>query len=601
MRDFSARLSATNVEKPPLVSNFRQVEQVQTILILPLRRLATLLKSLIATILSRRQHWLTLAMLAPLHGVMLAGPQSLAGKAMFLTHVGLFLLWQPLVSAERELSARESITGLGMAGIIGGFLNWWLLAFWLAGLLALFGGRQLVARHTDWFRSLLLFYLLGTLLLWVGPQMAHEPPTNGVARIPLYLLPSMVLICGLVYGQRQYRVHERALDFVYSLLLFLLITLILLGSIAYSLAWQTSYFSSLMQTVLIAGIAILTLSWLWRPHAGFQGISLLFSSYLLSLGSPFESWISNLATLARRENDAENFLKHACDELNHLDWIVGARWANENQQGMIGSATAFSADFCYPPLNLTLFSNGSLSPTLLLHGKLLTQVLSEYYLAKRREQTLRANAYTQAIHETGARLTHDIKNLLQILKTLCSVTMAEESDDPQAQAELVRRQLPLITQRLEDTLHKLKSPAETPVEFAPANLWFAQLQHRYQHQKIDFSISKMRDVDRVPTTAFDSIADNLLQNALDKRNREPGIQITLKLFWQDGVCLDFFDSGSPIESEIVGNLLSAPVPSNSGMGVGLYQAAQLARQHGFQIKLTDNTPGAIRFQINQIH
>ena len=538
-------------------------------------------------------------MLAPLHGVMLASPQSLAGKALFLAHVGLFLLWQPLVSAERELSIRESVTGLVMACVIGGFLNWWLLAFWLAGLLALFGGRQLVARHTDWFRSLLLFYLVGTLLLWVGPHMAHEPPTDSVARIPLYLLPSLVLICGLMRGQQQARMHERALDFVYSLLLFLLITFILLGSIAYSLAWQTSYFSSLMQTVLIAGLAILTLSWLWRPHAGFQGISLLFSSYLLSLGSPFESWISNLATLARRESDAESFLKHACAELNQLDWVIGARWANENQQGMIGRETAFSADFCYPPLNMTLFSNGSLSPTLLLHGKLLTQVLSEYYLAKRREQTLRANAYTQAIHETGARLTHDIKNLLQILKTLCSVTATEQSDDPQALAELVRRQLPQITQRLEDTLQKLKSPTETPIEFAPANLWFAQLQHRYQHQKIDFSISKMRDVDRVPITAFDSIADNLLQNALDKRNREPGIDITLRLFWRNGICLEICDGGSAIRDELANTLLSSPVPSSNGLGVGLYQAGQLALQHGYKLEILENRFGSVRFGIIQ--
>lgn len=538
-------------------------------------------------------------MLAPLHGVLLATPASLAGKALFLAHVGLFLLWQPLVSAERELSWRESATGLLMAGVVGWFLNWWLLAFWLAGLLALFGGRQLVARQTDWFRSLLLFYLLGTLLLWVGPHMAHEQPGNGVASIPLYLLPCLVLLGGLLHGQRQQLLHERALDFVYSLLLFLLLTFILLGSIAYSLAWQTSYFSALMQTVLIAGTAILALSWLWRPHAGFHGISLLFSSYLLSLGSPFEAWISNLASLARRESDAESFLKLACHELNQLDWVIGARWASDTQQGMIGRETGHSADFCFPPLNLTLFSHGNLSPTLLLHGKLLTQVLSEYYLAKRREQTLRANAYTQAIHETGARLTHDIKNLLQILKTLCSVTAAEQSDDPQALAELVRRQLPQITQRLEDTLHKLKSPAETTVELAPANLWFAQLQHRYQHQKIDFSISKMRDADSVPTATFDCIADNLLQNALDKRNREPGIAIRLSLFWRNGICLEICDTGSAIRDEIAGAVLSSPVPSDNGLGVGLYQARQLAQQQGYRLEMQENRNGSVRFGIIQ--
>lgn len=536
-------------------------------------------------------------MLAPMHGVLLATPETLIGKALFLAHVGLFLLWQPLISAERELSIREGALGLLIAGILDWFLNWWLLAFWLSGLLALFGGRQLLSRQRDWFRSMLLLYLLSSLLLWVGPHMANTPPPLSVSQLTHYGMPGLVIFSSLIPAQQTPRAHERALDFVYSLLLFLLIAFILLGSIAYSLSWQTGYFTSLMQVVLIAGVAILALSWLWRPHAGFQGVSVLFSSYLLSLGSPFEAWISSLAGLARSETNADRFLKQACEELNQFDWLSGARWSTDEQQGMFGRETTSSADFCYPPLNLTLYSSGSLSPTLLLHGKLLTQVLSEYYVAKRREQTLRANAYTQAIHETGARLTHDIKNLLQILKTLCSVTAAEQSDDPEALAELVRRQLPQIAQRLEDTLLKLKSPGETPVEFVPANLWFAQLEHRYRQQKIAFSISKMRDVDSVPAQAFDSIADNLLQNALDKRNREPALEINIRLFWRNGICLDFCDNGTPIKEETSQSLLSKPVPSNTGMGVGLYQAAQLARQHGYRLELCDNTRGKIKFSI----
>lgn len=540
-------------------------------------------------------------MLCPLHGVLLTTPELLVGKGFFLIHVGLFLLWQPLVSAERVLSWRESVTGLGFAGILGWFLDWWLLAFWLAGLLALFGGRQLVARHTDAFRSCLLVYLLAALLLWIGPHMVQEPPPNTLMLVTLNVMPALVLVSGLMQANIRQQATERALDFVYSLMLFLLISFILLGSIAYSLAWHTGYFFGLTRIVLIAGVAILALSWLWRPHAGFQGISVLFSSYLLSLGSPFEAWISSLAALARSESSSDNFLKQACEELNQLDWVIGARWWSDNQQGMFGRESSYSADFCYPPLNLTLYSNGSLSPTLLLHGKLLTQVLSEYYVAKRREQTLRANTYTQAIHETGARLTHDIKNLLQTLKTLCSVTASEHSEDPEALAELIRRQLPQIAQRLEDTLLKLKAPAQTQIEFMPANMWFAQIQRRYQHQKITFSISKMRDIDSVPPHVFDSICDNLLQNALDKRNLEPGIEITLKMFWRNGICLEICDGGNAIKEEITQTLLSTPVPSSNGLGVGLYQATQLAGQHGYRLELLENNVGHVRFGITQVN
>lgn len=539
-------------------------------------------------------------MLCPLHGVLLTTPDSLAGKGLFLVHVGLFLLWQPLVSAQRVLSWRESAIGLSFAGILGWFLEWWLLAFWLAGLLALFGGRQLIARHTNWFRSCLLGYLLTSLLLWIGPHMVQEPQPKTIALVVLYVIPTLVLLTGLTQANTLQQANERALDFIYSLLLFLLTSFILLGSIAYSLAWHTGYFSGLTQIVLIAGIAILALSWLWRPHAGFQGISILFSSYLLSLGSPFEEWISSLAALARRESSADNFLKLACEELTQLDWVIGTRWSSDNQQGMFGQESSYSADYCYPPLNLTIYSNGSLSPTLLLHGKLVTQVLSEYFVAKRREQTLRVNTYTQAIHETGARLTHDIKNLLQTLKTLCSVAASEQSEDPQELAELIRRQLPQIAQRLEDTLLKLKAPTENRIEFMPANMWFAQIQRRYQHQRITFSISKMRDIDSVPAHAFDSICDNLLQNALDKRNHEPGIEIALKLFWRNGICLEISDSGSAINDEINQSLFNSPVPSNTGLGVGLYQAAQLAKQQGYRLELNENRPGMVHFIAHQI-
>jgi len=93
----------------------------------------------------------------------------------------------------------------------------------------------------------------------------------------------------------------------------------------------------------------------------------------------------------------------------------------------------------------------------------------------------------------------------------------------------------------------------------------------FGQQKIAFSISKMRDVDSVPAQAFDSIADNLLQNALDKRNREPALEINIRLFWRNGICLDFCDNGTPIKEETSQSLLSEPVPSNTGMGVGLYQ------------------------------
>ncbi len=65
--------------------------------------------------------------------------------------------------------------------------------------------------------------------------------------------------------------------------------------------------------------------------------------------------------------------------------------------------------------------------------KLLVQLLGEFYESKRREEQMHSAAYMRAVYETGARLTHDIKNLLQSLSVLC--TAAERIGN---EANLVR-------------------------------------------------------------------------------------------------------------------------------------------------------------------
>jgi len=72
---------------------------------------------------------------------------------------------------------------------------------------------------------------------------------------------------------------------------------------------------------------------------------------------------------------------------------------------------------------------------------------AEFYVAKLREAQLRQSSYLQAVHETGARTTHDIKNLLQSLNVLCSVAAREDYRDWAQLQGLVRRQLPMVAQR----------------------------------------------------------------------------------------------------------------------------------------------------------
>jgi hypothetical protein len=78
--------------------------------------------------------------------------------------------------------------------------------------------------------------------------------------------------------------------------------------------------------------------------------------------------------------------------------------------------------------------------------------------------------------------------------------------------------LPQITQRLQQTLGKLQKPQAEVGGTCPPRCGGASSSRRYADSAVRLSPS--RDFDpqaMVPTTLFDSVADNLLQNALLKR------------------------------------------------------------------------------------
>ncbi len=167
-----------------------------------------------------------------------------------------------------------------------------------------------------------------------------------------------------------------------------------------------------------------------------------------------------------------------------------------------------------------------MSPALHWHLHLLGQLLGEFYIAKLREEQLRQQSYLQAVHETGARMTHDIKNLLQSLNVLCSVAAEERNRDSRELQALVRRQLPAITQRLAATLEKLQRPQDESESYVSARRPGGTRSRASTRARASSSSSRRtRPGARVPRSLFDSVADNLLRNALAKRSAEPSMRI----------------------------------------------------------------------------
>jgi nitrogen-specific signal transduction histidine kinase len=57
------------------------------------------------------------------------------------------------------------------------------------------------------------------------------------------------------------------------------------------------------------------------------------------------------------------------------------------------------------------------------------------------------------------------------------------------------------------------------------------------------------------------------------------------------------DNGSAIPAHLADQLLHTVVPSEDGLGVGLYQTARWARQLDYQLSLRDNVNGHICFEL----
>ncbi|MBZ0104541.1 MAG: sensor histidine kinase [Sulfuricella denitrificans] len=555
---------------------------------------------------SERPQWLLAGMLLSLHLALAWGVAAWWGSAALLVHIGLFLLWQPMWRSERRLSmSHVLLVVLGGSALILFWHSWWTATLWLGIMVGLIGGdvAGMTERRQRMGHLFALLYLLAMLLLWVVPHLFGGTKSNAeLLLLVRYVLVAAIVLVAVWPVARQKAKPYYSVDFFYTLMLFLLVVVLVLGSFTVKMISQGNYPMALAQTLLgIAGVLI-ALSWLWNPHGGFAGGGQLMSRYLLSVGLPFERWLRNLASLAEQERDAAGFLRLALDDIAALPWVSGGRWEAPGGGGEFGQVSKYSVEFTFHQVHLVLYARWSLSPALVLHVKLLTQLLGYFYEAKQREQEQKYNAYTQAIYETGARLTHDVKNLLQSLKTLSAAVESSDAGQAQALQALMQRQLPQIVQRLQLTLDKLKSPnvnVAEAMERVSARSWWDALQLRYAGELFEFATYGMTKGEHVhlPGELFDSVADNLLQNALEKRKLERDLSIRVGFSCEGGGRLTVCDDGSALEEDLASHVLTAPVQSENGLGVGLYQAERLARQAGYRLSMTSNQAGRVCFEL----
>ena len=546
-----------------------------------------------------RWRWLMLAMLVCLHFAATRGVEDFWARGLMMAHLGLFLVWQPFIQSGQRLKVSEVVLiALITVGILA-FLNWWMLGLWVVVLAGIVGGKVFLfqARWLRIFYLTVFSYLVALLLLWIVPSgFPNTRPDEVMHLIVLYGLPVLFLVMAAVPVESD-TAEPQVVDFFYASMIFLLLVALVLGSFTFMTVGGRSYVLSLMLSLFVIAAVLLFLSLAWNPRAGFSGLQMVFSRYLLSIGLPFEQWLHFLAELSRSESRPDQFLKEACAGLGRLPWATGGSWMTASDSGEFGAPSRYTVDYAGREVSIRLYCRHRPSPSLVWHFNLLGQLVGQFYVAKQRELKLQQQTYVQALHETGARMTHDVKNLLQTLNVLCSAAEREPDGDPGALQGLIRRHLPTVLQRLQQTLDKLQRPQIDSGRFITTEAWWESLQKTYQLRGVEFEATALDAGVLLPKDLFDSASENLLQNALEKRKVDPDVAVTVSLACGDEIVLRVCDSGRPVSRNVLQGLLRGPVPSDTGYGIGLYQVARQAEMSGFSFRLAGNEPGQVCFEL----
>ena len=546
-------------------------------------------------LLLNNEHRLLALMLFSLLAASNLATSDTIAQSFLIVHFGFFLLWQPVIKQQSSFSAKQIIVLFLLIFTFIYLFNPWLNAFWTLLLLTLLTGRIFARGLARAAYGLAVIVLFLELVLVTTPQLFNlaaiasslqAPFNNVLLGLPLILL----FIPASSTASNQ-------VDLIRGFLVVLLTIFLCMSSVLISLTAPFQYIESLAISVIILSLFLLLTAFLWSPRAGFTGFAQLLEKYVLNIGGPFEEWFTHVSTLeANTGLRPANFLSASLRYLMQQHWICGVSWQTESESGTEGEVSSYRVSFTDEKLRLVIYTYTPVGPSLFLHSKLLLSVLTFYYRAKLQEQLLLKQAHMQAIYETGSKLTHDVKNILQSTHTMTQII---NDDDAQIQekVDVIKKQMPILTQRLNTTLEKLRAPANSDAQTSSGSLlhWWNQLQMRYTGRHIKFSTDIDSDSE-IPVDIFTTVIENLLDNARNKRIREPDITIMVTMSNENNrLQLSVADTGSAIDPRVSPLLFKEVVSSNDGFGIGLYQSYELAKNHGFELKVDDDTEGNVRF------
>lgn len=522
---------------------------------------------------------------------------SYLSQSLLLVHFGMFLIWQPVQKGDRQISWIGSLLFIVFTLALVYWINWLSITIWLVLLIGFVGGRVTIRRFERNVYMLVMAYLMFELLISNIPQMFGLQLNRTIFNIFQIGLPFLPLVLLLTSGKLIKKTSE-SVDILLATTISFLAIILALGSLVLMYHDGTDYIAALIVSLIAVGLVLISISWLLSPHSGFSGLAQLWTRSLLNIGTPFEQWLANLSEQRQTQQSAQAFLATAMGELVSLPWIAGARWTEGTTNEVYGEITRHEIHLTISDHPITLFTHVSPAGVMSLHCSLLVQLIDTFYTAKKQEQELAQKAHLHTIYETGARVTHDIKNLLQSLQTMTTLLETNSKETREKSLMLLKKQLPHISKRLQLALNKLQAPEKETSSQILASVWWQALSTRLEESNIRFSDNIKHD-SLIPEELFNSVVENLIENAIHKRQVDADIVITVTLKTDtETIVLNVTDTGHIINEDIAKLIFKEHVPSDSGHGIGLYQASRQAESLNYALRLKENCDGNVSFELS---
>ena len=127
-----------------------------------------------------------------------------------------------------------------------------------------------------------MVFLIFELLISIVPQMFGLSLNINVLNVFLIGLPLLPLLLVITSNTFSKRAGE-TVDILLATSISFMVIILALGSLVLMYHNNSDYIISLIQTLIIVGFLLISISWLLSTHSGFNGLSQLWAKSLLNI------------------------------------------------------------------------------------------------------------------------------------------------------------------------------------------------------------------------------------------------------------------------------------------------------------------------------